>query len=132
MMGNIKQGKLPRPPADPLQEALAALKQIPAVERFEKGKDHLRLIIETVLARPYLSAAIEEAALLCGKSLIDAMDLRCEVERASMVKPEVSQTEREIVRVLTDPEIVGRMRGSGRPRVVSEYNPFSEYWMGKK
>ena len=124
-MGNIKQGKLPRPPLDPIQSALAALRQIPAAERYEKGKDHLRAIIEMVMARPQLSAVIEEAAVLCGKSIIEAQDLRTEVERASTVKPEPSPLQREIVRVLTDPDVVLRMRGSGEPRVISDYNPFS-------
>ena len=90
----------------------------------------MRIIIEEVLKRPFLSAAIEEAALLCGKSLIEAMDLRMEVERAGM-QPEVPSVRSEIVRVLTDPEIVQRQRESG-PRVVSEYDPFSNYWMGRR
>jgi hypothetical protein len=111
---------------------LAELKRLPAADRYEKGKDHLRLIIEAVLARPNLGAAVEEAAVLCGKSIVAAQDLRAEVERASMVKPEPPPLQREIVRVLTDPDVVLRMRGSGEPDVVSEYNPFSNYWMGRR
>src|SRR6516165_6009825 len=102
---NLKQGNLPKPPADPLQDALTALERIPAVDRFEKGKDHLRLIIETVLARPGLSAAVETAALLLGKDPIEAIELRADVERAA-IKPDVPQTRSDVVRVLTDPETI--------------------------
>jgi hypothetical protein len=127
---NLKSGKLPKPPEDPIQEALNELKRLPQAERFSKGQPFLRTIIEEVLKRPHLSAAIEEAALLVGKNLIEAIDLRADVERAAM-KSEAPPVRSEIVRVLTDPEIIGRMRESG-PRVVSEYNPFSDYWMGRR
>jgi hypothetical protein len=106
-MVNLKQGKLPLPPSDPIQSALDELKRLPQAERFAKGQAFLRTIIEEVLKRPFLSAAVEEAAVLCGKSLIDAMDLRQDVERASM-KPEVPTLQREIVRVLRLLEGCGR------------------------
>jgi hypothetical protein len=131
-MTKLKSGKLPRPPLDLIQSALIELKRIPAADRYAKGQDFLRTIIEEVLKRPQMSGAIEEAALLCGKGLVEAMDLRAEVERASSVKPEAPPLQREIVRVLTDPDVVLRARGSGEPTVVSDYNPFSSYWMGKR
>jgi len=131
-MSDLKrQPPLPREPVDPLGEALAALRKLPEGKRYARGKDHLRTIIEAVLARPHLGVAVEEAAILLGKSIVEAQDLRAEVERASMVKPEAPPLQREIVRVLTDPERVLAMRQEG-PSVVSEYNPFSDYWMGKR
>jgi hypothetical protein len=129
-MSNLKSGKLPRPPLDPIQSALDELKRLPESERFSKGQAFLRTIIEEVLKRPHLSAAIEEAALLVGKNLIEAIDLRADVERAAM-KSEGPPVRSEVVRVICDPEIIGRMRASG-PRVISEYNPFDDYWMGRR
>jgi hypothetical protein len=124
---NLKQGKLPKPPEDPIQSALNELNRLPAAERFEKGQSFLRTIIEETLKRPHLSAAIEEAALLVGKDPIEAIDLRADVERAAM-RPEAPPVKSDVVKVICDPEII---RGSG-PRVISEYNPFADYWMGRK
>jgi len=126
-MTNLKQGKLARPPEDPIQSALNELKRLPAAERFAKGQSFLRTIIEETLKRPHLSAAIEEAALLVGKDPIEAIDLRADVERAAM-RPEAPPVKSDVVKVICDPEII---RGSG-PRVISEYNPFADYWMGRK
>jgi hypothetical protein len=129
-MTNLKQGKLARPPEDPIQSALNELKRLPAAERFAKGQSFLRTIIEETLKRPHLSAAIEEAAIACGKNMIEAMEIRTEVERAAM-RPEAPPVRSDVVRVLTDPDTILRMRESG-PRVVSEYNPFGDYWMGRR
>ena len=129
-MSRLKQGNLPRPPVDPVQEALAALKRIPQAERFAKGQDLLRTIIEGVLKHPHLSAAIEEAAIACGKSIVEAMDLRVEVERAA-IKPEPPAAPSNIVRVVTDPERVLALRNEGRGRVIWDYNPFSADRMGR-
>ena len=41
-MSKLKHQSLPRSPVDPLAEALAALKKIPANARFAKGQDLLR------------------------------------------------------------------------------------------
>jgi hypothetical protein len=105
------------------------LKRLPESERFSKGQAFLRFIIEETLKRPGMAAAIEEAAIARGKNQIEAMEIRADVERAAMKSdvPPVSN----VVRVICDPEIIGRMRESG-PRVVSEYNPFSDYWMGRR
>jgi hypothetical protein len=129
-MTNLKQGKLARPPEEPIQSALDELKRLPQAERFAKGQAFLRTIIEEVLKRPYLSAAVEEAALLVGKNPIEAIDLRADVERAAM-KPEAAPVRSDVVKVLTDPDTILRIRESG-PRVISEYNPFGDYWMGRR
>src|SRR6516162_7821988 len=110
-MTNLKQGKLARPPEDPIQSALNELKRLPAAERFSKGQSFLRTIIEETLKRPHLSAAIEEAAIACGKNMVEAMEIRTEVERATM-RPEAPPMKSDVVKVICDPEVVGRMRES--------------------
>jgi hypothetical protein len=127
---NLKQGNLPRPPVDPLDDALTELKRLPEAERFSKGQSFLRTIIEETLKRPHLSGAVETAAMLCGKTMIEAIDLRAEVERAAM-KSETPPVRSDVVRVLTDPDTILRMRESS-PKVISEYNPFGDYWMGRR
>ena len=129
-MSNIKHSNLPRPPVDPVQEALAALKKIPQAERFTKGQDLLRALVKETLKHPHLSAVIEEAALLCGKFIVEAMDIRAEVERAAM-KPEPPAAPSNIVRVVTEPERVLALRNEGRGRVIWDYNPFSADRMGR-
>jgi hypothetical protein len=119
-----RQPPLPHEPSDPLAEALASLRRLPEGQRYDRGNEHLRAIIELVLRQPARAAVIEEAAALCGKSFVEADEIRTAVERAAIDFRPVTPTEREIVRVLTDPDVVLRMRGSG-PRVVSDYNPFS-------
>jgi hypothetical protein len=125
-MTNIKQHKLIAPSVDPIDAALTELKRIPQSQRFERGQPHLRTIIEEVLKRPNQSAAVEDAALLCGKTVVEAMDLRVEVERAAQ-KPE-AQPPSSIVKVQCDPEIIERQRRDV-PRSIHEYDPFSPVWM---
>ena len=128
-MSSLKSGKLPKPPTDSIQSASEELRRLPESERFAKGQAFLRFIIEETLKRPHLSAAIEEAAWLCGKGPDEALKIRADVERAAL-QPDVPQTRSDVVKVICEPDTILRMRES-RPRVVSEYDPFSDYWMGR-
>ena len=45
----LKEGKLPKPSSDSIEEALAALKQLPGTK---KGRELLRRIVEDAIKQP--------------------------------------------------------------------------------
>jgi hypothetical protein len=82
---NLKRrGPLPRPPADPIEAAMFALRQIPEAKRYRDGRALIGLIVEFCLKNPARAALVEEVAVLCGKSIVAAQDIRCAVERAAL------------------------------------------------
>jgi hypothetical protein len=69
---------------DPAAAALVALRQMPAGERYERGKDLIKLVVEFCLKNPARAALIEEVAVLCGKSIVAAQDIRSAVEKTAL------------------------------------------------
>jgi hypothetical protein len=96
-MSKLKQGKLERPPIDPLEALIAEIKKVPENERATKGRALLGEIIAAVMKAPHRSTMIEDAALAWGLPIGKAADLRMEIERAAidqMKPPQASDTVR--------------------------------------
>ena len=119
-MPNIKQGKLPKPPVDPVQEALAALWQLPRGSA--RGAEHFKLIVEDALKHPRSAGLVEEAGRAWGLTPEDARELRAKIE--GRVKPDMPAP--GTVRVLVD--VAEREREEWKllnsPARRGEWDPF--------
>jgi hypothetical protein len=128
-LNNIKRGKLPRPPLDPIQAALAGLRKLSRTKRFERGQDYLKVIVEEVFRQPHRAGAIEEAGAMCGLTCARAEALRCEVEKAALDRATAPPPARSSDHVTINTALLERMRErdalEDRPERHGIYDPFS-------
>ena len=89
-MRNVKQGKLPKPATDPVQVALAAIKQLP--QETPRSSTYLKQVVEEAIKHPSKLALVEEFALAWGLSAVEALEMRDDAERAARDSDETEGT----------------------------------------
>ena len=124
-MRNVKQGKLPKPATDPVQVALAAIKQLP--QETPRSSTYLKQVVEEAIKHPSKLALVEEAALAWGLSPVKALEMRNEAERAARDQMKPKGPAPGIVRVLVD--VAERQWEEeamlNSPERRGDWNPFS-------